>query len=88
MNKKEECRHDCLAYLAARSTLSFPAEAVARGVRRDGSDWGIAEVKEALEFLTGMDLVTATRDPLGSTYYYKATSAGVLAHERGRDMPS
>jgi hypothetical protein len=29
-------------------------------------------------------LASATRDPLGSTYYYQTTAAGVLAHERGR----
>ena len=84
MNTKEECRHDCLAFLAARPTLSFPAEAVTRGTRRDGAAHTEQDVREALELLVGLDLATASRDPLGSTYYYQATAAGVLAHERGR----
>jgi hypothetical protein len=84
MNAKEEIRHDCLAFLAARPTLSFPADAVERGLRREGSAASPQDVREALELLTGLDLAAATRDPLGSTYYYQATAAGVLAHERGR----
>ncbi len=84
MTPQEETRHDCLAYLAARPTLSFPSEAVTRGVRREGAAWTEQQVREALELLVGLGLATATRDPLGSTYYYQATAAGVLAHERGR----
>lgn len=84
MNAKEECRHDCLAFLAARPTLSFPVDAVTRGCRREGAAHTSQDVCEALELLTGLELATATRDPLGSTLYYQITAAGVLAHERGR----
>ncbi len=83
MTQQEECRHDCLAFLAARSTLCFPAEAVQRGCRREGADWSQENIRAALELLVGLDLATATRDSLGSTYYYKITAAGVLAFERG-----
>ena len=84
MNRKEQCRHDCLTYLVERPRLAFPAPTVRRGVNRAGGDFTDAEVAEGLELLTGLGYATATPDGLGSTNYYQATSAGILFHERSQ----
>ena len=84
IERKEEARHACLAFLAERPAVSFSAEAVRRGINREGGDFNLQETREALELLTGLGLVTAVPDQLGATLYYQATANGVLQHERGR----
>ncbi len=83
--RKEECRREVLCYLVERVALAFPAHAIARKLRIDGNDFCLQEVEEALEVLAGFPpdpLVKLRADPLGSTRYYQATTAGVLFHER------
>lgn len=82
--RKEEARHGALAFLAERPAVSHSVAAIRRGVNREGGDFSEPEIREAAELLAGLELAEVTPDPLGSTRYYKATAAGVLAHERGR----
>lgn len=84
MNRKEMCRHDGLQYLAERPRLRFDAVMVRRGVNRAGGDFTDEEMREALEFLTGLDHVRAEPDGLGSTLYYQVTSSGILFAERSQ----
>lgn len=84
MTRKEQCRHDCLAYLVDRPRLKFSADSVRRGVNREGGDFGDTEIREALELLTGLKYVTSAPYGLGATPYYQASSEGILFHERGQ----
>jgi hypothetical protein len=82
---KEALRHATLAFLAERAACAFPNSTITARIRAarlldempDESD-----TAEALQFLAGLHLVSITPDALGSTKFYQATSAGVLAHER------
>jgi len=81
-SRKEECRSEALRFLVERVKLRHSAETVRRGVNRVGFDFTQEEIEDALTLLTGMGLAVGTPYELGSTLYYQATSAGVLAHER------
>ena len=82
--QKQDLRHVCLEFLAMRHPTAHGARAVRRTVARE-LDFAIAEdeVTGILEFLHQLGLVRVELDPLGSTKYFAATPAGVLAHERG-----
>jgi hypothetical protein len=82
--RKEECRHAVLAFLVDRPVVSHSVAAIRRGINREGGDFTEPETREGVELLVGLALAKDVPDPLGSTRYYQATSAGVLAHERGR----
>lgn len=82
--RKEDSRHSCLAFLANRPAVSFSAEAVRRGINREGGDFTLQETREALELLTGLSFATAVPDKLGATLYYQASAAGVIQFERGQ----
>lgn len=79
--RKEDARHEVLAFLAARQKLAFDAPAIHRRLARV-SDFTLGELEEAAEFLASAGLATKAPDPLGATPYFQATSAGVLAQER------
>ncbi len=82
---KEECRRLVMGYLAARQVLAFRVEAIRRGlVREEAAEFTDAEIVSALEFLKGLGFADSAPDALGSTLSWQATSAGVLAHERGQ----
>ncbi len=84
LSRKEECRHATLAFLADRPVVSHSVIAIRRGVNREGGDFAEQEIREGVELLVGLALAKDVPDPLGSTRYYQASAAGVLAHERGR----
>lgn len=79
--RREDCRHEVLGFLADRQKLAFPASAIHRRLGRI-SDFTEEEIEAAAVFLTSSELTTSTPDRLGATPYYQATSKGVLAHER------
>lgn len=83
--RREECRLEVLRYLVERQALAFPAHAIRRKLRMDGSDFEDAEIEAALEFLLGFTpdpLIKVIHEKLGATKNYQATTAGILAHER------
>lgn len=81
--RREEARREARRYLANRPGLAFAADAVRRSVNHDGFDFTGEEIADALTFLVGLDQAETMPNPLGATRYYRITSAGTLAHERG-----
>jgi len=82
--RSEDCRHGTLAFLADRPAVAHSADAIRRGVNREGGDFTRDEITAAAELLIGLALASETPDPLGSTRYYKISAQGTLAHERGQ----
>lgn len=81
--RKEDCRREVRGWLAERQALAHPAERIARGINREGNDFDLKEINDAVVFLVGRKHVEVEPDGDGSTLYYKITSEGVLFHERG-----
>ncbi len=79
-------RQAALEFLAKRPTLAFDAETLVERLQRSPTlDFRpeAEEVVAAVTFLEGLKFVEHKRAQLGRTLYYQATSAGVLAFERG-----
>jgi len=89
--RAEQVRAAVLEFLAARQTLCYDDESLHRQLNKSRLlDFEATpdDVKGALVFLEGktlegVALVAHLTHGLGSTRFYQATSAGVLAHERG-----
>lgn len=84
--QKEQLRHAALEYLVAQHPLKRTVGAVRRWTAREvGCVVEDADVKGALALLEGMSpaLVASSKDDLGQTEFWQATSAGVLFVERG-----
>ena len=79
--RNEEVRNEALAYLVQRAGIAQTSETVHRRLNTE-NNFTIAEIEAALKFLEGMDFLTKEHQSLGSTLYWKATSAGVLHYER------
>jgi len=80
----EQLRHATREFLAVRFPTAHAPRAILRTVARE-VDFPVTEsdVITACQFLAGLSEAKFERDPLGATNYWSATSAGVLAHERG-----
>jgi hypothetical protein len=82
-------REALLGFLAPRQALKFSAEDLVERLQRSNKlDFRpeAEEIVAAIAFLENFKpepLVHHDRAQLGRTLYYQATSAGVLAHERG-----
>jgi hypothetical protein len=84
--EREEARWAVLRFLAERQAVALPADVLAQRINRTlllDVSLTPALVEELALFLEGMGLVEVRVDGLGSTKFYQATSAGVLAIERG-----
>lgn len=79
--RNEGCRESVLFYLSNIPTISQDAKTIWRFLSRN-HDWTEAEVKDALCYLLGDDLVKMERNKLGSTKYYQITTAGRRAVEQ------
>jgi hypothetical protein len=83
--QNEELRRVTLEVLATRFPTALQVPAITRRINDAALlDFQATDdaVIGALEFLRGFQHVAVTMEPLGSTKYYAATSAGVLAWER------
>jgi hypothetical protein len=80
--KNEEARIVVRAYLAARPSIAQSASTIHLRLKAE-HELRMEQVRDALEFLTGLGQVTKRPAAMGSTLYYQITSAGVLAFERG-----
>lgn len=76
--RRDECRREVRRYLAERPGLAFHARTI-----QGRTNMTIEEVEASLRFLITAGQAELKHDGLGATRYYKATSAGILAHERG-----
>ncbi|MCE0499445.1 MAG: hypothetical protein LV481_16005 [Methylacidiphilales bacterium] len=89
----QEMRHAVLEFLAARQAVAFEPEIILeRVIRSRVLDFHPEpdELTAALTFLEQFSpepLIACRRDALGSSRFYQATSAGVLAWERGALNP-
>jgi hypothetical protein len=82
--RRDECRQDVLGFLAARQALAHHPQTICRGLNAGHRhDYAVAEVLAALSFRLSAGHVQVVHPEGGSTKYYQATAAGVLAHERG-----
>lgn len=84
--RREECRREVRRFLAERAAVAHHPATIRRALNAGHqADWTDDEVETAAIFLLNLTppQVIARHDHLGATAYYQATSAGVLAHERG-----
>lgn len=83
--EKEDLRHLVLEITALRYPVALTASAIRRRAETE-LDFPItdADIEAMLEFLRGLALCRFETDDFGATRYWHATSAGVLAHERGK----
>lgn len=85
--QKEDLRHVVLEILVIREGTALTAHRICR-IAANEVDFEPTDedVVIVLKFLNALDpkLVAMESDPLGSTIYWQATPAGVLAQERGR----
>lgn len=81
--QNETLRHAVLEMVALRHPTAQPGRAIRRVVARE-VDFALDDeaVRAAAEFHVGLGNFSSEIDPLGSTKYYQATPAGVLAYER------
>ena len=83
--QKEDLRHAVRAALAIRQGAALTPRKIFRVVKKE-LDFLFEEsdLIVALEFLRGLSPAETdfATDSLGTTKYWRATSAGVLAHER------
>jgi len=83
--RREECRRSTLGFLAVRQATAHHPKTIRRALNAGHEhDFTDDEVTAALTYLLSAGFVTAIPDGLGATLYYRATAAGVLAHERGQ----
>jgi hypothetical protein len=87
-HQNEELRHAVLEVLATRHPTALQTSSIRRRIEQNEVlDFRITDedVNAALMFLAGLTppLIEFRNDPLGSTKYASASSAGVLAYERG-----
>lgn len=84
--QKETLRRSAREVLASRPGISLPLSGIRRRIDQEklmDNVYTDSELRGALSLLAGIEHVDITRDPLGSTEYFQATSAGILAFERG-----
>jgi hypothetical protein len=83
--QKEDLRHAVLDVMVFRHPAALTLRAIRRHVAVEiGFTVAEEDVAAAAELLVGLGHLAVEPDPLGSTKYYRATPAGVLAQERGR----
>lgn len=83
--RREECRRAARQYLSERPGLAFHPDVIRRRVNAEHqADFSEEELQAALSFLEGDEQATQARDAVGATVYFKATSKGILEHERDR----
>jgi hypothetical protein len=82
--RKEDLRRAVRAYLYDRIGTALSTESICRGLKRE---WDATEneIRQALHFFkdSASPQIDANEDGCGATLYYRITSEGVLAHERG-----
>jgi hypothetical protein len=80
---KPALRRTLRGHLADRPSVALdPATLHSRYQREFGCT--LQEVADALTFLEALGLLKIVTDPMGgSTKYYQATAAGIIAHESG-----
>lgn len=83
--QKEDLRHVILEIIALRHPTALTNAAILRRASPE-LDFKITgeDTDATLEFLRGLSLARYESDGLGTTKYWQATSAGVLANERGK----
>jgi hypothetical protein len=91
LERNEMVRRAVLDFLAPRQALSFDADIIRQRIassRLLDFNPDADEVAAALAFLRSAQFITFARSSLGNSNFYQATSAGVLAYERGALEPS
>ena len=84
--RAEQVREAVLEYLANRQELSYDMPLLLERLNKSRSlDFKIEpdDLTGALAFLEGREYIKHSFARLGATRFFQATSAGVLAHERG-----
>lgn len=82
--EREDLRHVILEILVVRHPAALPPQAIRRRAANE-LDFALEDADVAAGLAILEDLGYAKREPdaLGSTHYWSATAAGVLAFERG-----
>lgn len=84
--QREELRAIVREQLVAAQSVALPAAAITRRVNHTrvlAFEASEEEVGAALRFLESLGQAQSRPHTLGSTVYWQATAAGILAHERG-----
>jgi hypothetical protein len=85
--QREELRYAVREQLVIAKTVALSADMLQRRVERArllDFSFTTADVEDALAVIVGLEHAREEPHPLGATKYYRATAAGVLAHERGQ----
>lgn len=85
--QNEQLRHAAREVLAARPGASLDLRGIRRRIDKDklvDFKFEDADLRAALSFLLGLEHISTTRDSLGATEYFQATTAGILAFERNQ----
>jgi hypothetical protein len=84
--RSEAIRLAVLGFLAPRQAVAIDLETLVHRVNRSGLMDFVAvdqEIVSAVAFLLNLKFIEERRAMLGSSRFFQATSAGVLAFERG-----
>ena len=82
--RREDCRRLVLEHLASRQVLACHPQDIRRRLNAGrANDFTVDEIEAACTFLVGLGFAKQLHAEMGATLYYQATSAGVLAYERG-----
>ena len=91
--RAEQLRHAVLDFLCSRQPIAYDPERMLARINKSRFLDFVPEPDECIAALTFLSnftpepLIAIRRDGLGSTLFYQATSAGVLAWERGTFTP-
>lgn len=84
--QREELRHAALEVIASRPGTALDLTQIRRRIDQAKLvEWEYTDIdlRQALAVLIAMEFALMKHDTLGSTEYFQAESAGVLAYERG-----
>lgn len=81
--RNEDCRFAVRHHLAVRGGVAQDPSTIRRHLNRGGENFTLEEVGAACRFLVSLGHATEQVSSLGTTRFYQATAAGILADERG-----
>lgn len=83
--QKEQLRHVVLEVLVTRSPNALNRKMILnRAAQEVDFSLDLTNIVTALDFLKGLVFVEMLPDEMGSSEYWKASTAGILAHERSK----
>ena len=86
MTRSQEIRHECLLQLYGSKEIPISAALIHKIARRQGFDYSMQEIRDALFFLRGQGFCERVADPATGQVLDRITSAGMLQWEREENL--